>query len=89
MRWDASSRFPKDKRSGIFPSFSAGWRVSDENFFEPLRNVVSNLKIRGSIGSLGNQAIAVKESQKNLPANCYPYIQSLNMASMGGYLLDG
>lgn len=79
VRWDASSRFPKGQRSGTFPSFSAGWRASEEKFFEPIRNVVSNLKIRGSIGSLGNQAVK----------DCYPYLQTLTMAYFDGYLLDG
>ena len=79
VRWDASSRFPKGQRSGTFPSFSAGWRASEEKFFEPIRNVVSNLKIRGSIGSLGNQAVT----------DCYPYLQTLTMAYYDGYLLDG
>lgn len=56
-RWDASSRFKKDYRWGFFPSASAGWRVSEEEFFAPLKTVVSNLKFRGSYGILGNQDI--------------------------------
>ncbi|WP_207514754.1 SusC/RagA family TonB-linked outer membrane protein [Longitalea luteola] len=54
-RYDGTSRFPKGKRFGFFPSISAGWRISNENFFEPLKAVVSELKLRGSYGSLGNQ----------------------------------
>jgi len=56
-RWDASSRFLPDNRWGFFPSVSAGWRVSEEAFFEPLRDNINNLKIRGSYGILGNQDI--------------------------------
>ena len=41
-----------------FPSASAGWRISEESFFEPLRDKVDNLKIRASFGSLGNQNIS-------------------------------
>src|SRR5690606_18152954 len=41
-RYDGSSRFPKDSRWGLFPSVSAGWYVSKESFFEPLRRVVSS-----------------------------------------------
>lgn len=56
VRFDASSRFKKEHRWGMFPSFSAGWRVSKEDFF-PTNNIVNDLKIRGSWGRLGNQSI--------------------------------
>lgn len=54
VRRDGSSRFGADNRYGVFPSFSAGWRVKSENF---LANVdwLSDLKIRGSYGTMGNQ----------------------------------
>ena len=54
VRRDASSRFSKANRTGVFPSFSAGWRVSDEAF---LRNskAISDLKLRASWGQSGNQ----------------------------------
>ncbi|MFT4224737.1 TonB-dependent receptor [Dysgonomonas sp.] len=54
FRRDASSRFAPDNRWGNFPSFSLGWRVSEEPFFEPVRKYVDNLKIRASWGRLGN-----------------------------------
>ena len=54
-RYDGSSRFARGHRYGFFPSFSAGWRVNEEPFFEPLRDYVSNLKVRLSYGKLGNQ----------------------------------
>lgn len=57
FRSDGSSKFAKDNRWGYFPSVSAGWRISEEPFFEPAKKVVSNLKIRGSWGKLGNQNI--------------------------------
>lgn len=53
LRADASSRFHKDKRRGYFPSFSAGWRMSEEDFMKN-QNLVSNLKLRASYGTLGN-----------------------------------
>lgn len=56
-RFDASSRFMKDQRWGFFPSASVGWRVSEEAFFEPIKNTISNLKFRASYGILGNQDI--------------------------------
>lgn len=57
IRRDGSSKFAPDQRWGTFPSVSAGWRISKENFFFPLSDVVSDLKIRGSWGQLGNDKI--------------------------------
>jgi TonB-linked SusC/RagA family outer membrane protein len=57
IRADGSSKFPQDKRWGVFPSFSAGWRISNEAFFSGLTNVVSDFKLRGSWGQLGNDKI--------------------------------
>ncbi|MCD8167445.1 MAG: SusC/RagA family TonB-linked outer membrane protein [Bacteroides sp.] len=56
FRYDGSSRFHKDNRWGFFPSFSAGWRISEEAFLKDM-DWLSNLKIRGSWGQLGNQNI--------------------------------
>lgn len=53
LRYDGTSRFPKNKRFGAFPSFSLGWRVSEEDFFQV--NWIDNLKLRLSWGLLGNQ----------------------------------
>ncbi|HSI77631.1 MAG TPA: TonB-dependent receptor [Lunatimonas sp.] len=58
FRYDGSSRFPEDRRWGLFPSFSAGWRLSQEGFFQNALPWVSDLKIRGSWGKLGNQSVA-------------------------------
>lgn len=55
VRYDGTSRFPKDKRFGAFPSFSAGWRLSEEDFLTA--SWIDNLKIRASWGQLGNQEI--------------------------------
>ncbi len=57
LRADASSRFKEGNRWGIFPGFSAGWRVIDEAFMDNL-DFFSNLKLRASWGQLGNQNIA-------------------------------
>jgi len=53
-RYDGSSKFPANERYAFFPSVSAGWRVSNENFWNVPRTVISDLKLRGSYGSLGN-----------------------------------
>lgn len=57
-RYDGSSRFASGHRWGFFPSLSAGWRISEEPFFAPAKSVVSNLKLRGSLSSLGNQVVS-------------------------------
>ena len=59
VRRDGTSRFIGDNRWGVFPSVSAGWRISKENFFEPLLNIINDLKIRGSIGTLGNSNVGL------------------------------
>lgn len=56
-RYDGSSRFRKGNRWAFFPSFSAGWRFSEESFWTGLRSVVNNAKIRFSIGEMGNQNV--------------------------------
>lgn len=57
-RYDGSSKFPDNQRYAFFPSFSAGWRVSKEPFWKISPNVITDLKIRASYGSLGNGNIA-------------------------------
>lgn len=57
LRYDGTSRFASGNQYGTFPSFSAGWRISEENFFKPLKDVVNNLKLRASWGKLGNQIV--------------------------------
>lgn len=57
-RYDGTSRFAPGQRWGFFPSASVGWRISEEPFFSSIRNTVNNLKVRGSIGTLGNQNVA-------------------------------
>lgn len=57
-RADGSSRFPSNHRWGFFPSASAGWRMSEEPFWEPVRGWWNKSKIRVSYGSLGNQQVS-------------------------------
>jgi TonB-linked SusC/RagA family outer membrane protein len=76
FRYDGSSKFLRGKRWGLFPSFSAGWRISEESFFEGLKDAVPNLKLRASWGLLGNQSI--------------PDYQFLSaFGSSGAYIFDG
>lgn len=56
-RYDGSSKFPANNRWAFFPSASAGWRISEEPFFSPVKSIVNNAKIRASYGEIGNQEV--------------------------------
>lgn len=56
--YNGSERLTKAYRYGFFPAGSAGWVISNESFWEPLRNVVNHMKIRGSYGLVGSDALA-------------------------------
>jgi TonB-linked SusC/RagA family outer membrane protein len=58
FRYDGSSRFHRDHRWGFFPSFSAGWRMSEESFLQNT-NWLDELKVRASWGQIGNQEIGL------------------------------
>jgi TonB-linked SusC/RagA family outer membrane protein len=75
-RYDGSSRFPVNNKYGFFPSASAGWKISEEPFFDGFRKVVSNLKFRASYGSLGND-----QSLGN-----YDFIPTLNSGTISQIL---
>ncbi|MEA4839409.1 MAG: TonB-dependent receptor [Bacteroidales bacterium] len=77
-RYDGTSRFKKEHRWGFFPSVSAGWRISEERFFESVKKVISNLKLRASYGELGNQDIN----------GYYPYASSIGSSASYGYWFD-
>lgn len=58
MRYDGSMNFPKNKRWGAFPGASVGWVMSEESFYEPLKDYVSFFKLKTSFGLMGNDNIA-------------------------------
>jgi len=68
FRADGSSRFGSDNKWGYFPSVALAWRISNEAFFSPLENTISNLKLRVSYGTTGNQEIGVYQSLSTLSA---------------------
>lgn len=70
IRRDGSSVFAPGRQYGVYPSFSAGWRVSEESFFQNVK-AISNLKLRASWGQLGN-------------ANIPPYSWISNIDVTGG-----
>jgi TonB-linked SusC/RagA family outer membrane protein len=58
FRYDGSSRFPKGHRWGFFPSFQAGWRLSEESFLKDNIDFLNNLKLRASYGETGDDSAA-------------------------------
>ncbi len=77
-RYDGSSRFPRHDHWAFFPSFSMGYRFSEEPYFEKIRSHVSNGKLRLSYGEVGNQAVGD-----------YMFLSTISPISLGGtYWLD-
>ena len=74
IRYDGSSRFSEGNKFGVFPSFSAGWRISEESFLSSIE-AIDNLKFRASWGQLGNQNIGN-----------YPFASSVSLTQ--GYILN-
>ena len=76
-RYDGTSRFPHDSRYVFNPSGSVAWVMSQENFFEPARDIVNFLKFRFSYGSLGNQ---------DLKDNYYAYLATMGSGKISQIL---
>jgi len=77
MRADGSSKFAQGKQWGYFPAFSAGWRISDEEFYQgAVKDLFSSLKLTGGWGQLGNQNIGN-----------FQYLSTLGYGSGAGYAL--
>lgn len=72
--YNGSERFAPGHRWGFFPSFGAGWMVSNEKFFQPLTKVVNKLKLRVSYGIVGNDNIGDSEER-------FFYLSNMNMSS--------
>ncbi len=80
IRYDGSSRFDADYRWGSFPSFSAGWVISEESFIKSL-TFLSFLKLRGSWGTLGNERIGNYPYQSTIAFNNALFYQGSNVAA--------
>ncbi|OQD42565.1 SusC/RagA family TonB-linked outer membrane protein [Croceivirga radicis] len=65
VRQDESSRFLGDNKSDVFPSFSAGWVASNEDFW-PQDFFIDRFKLKGSWGQLGNQTLPVNNPTSNI-----------------------
>lgn len=80
IRYDGSSRFLRDQRWNVFPSFSLGWNAARESFFQPISHIINILKPRVSWGMLGNQNTS----------SYYPFYLSQSVtANGGGWLMNG
>lgn len=73
-RYDGSSRFPSDQQWGFFPSVSAGWRLSEEPFWHVDKSIFSDVKFRGSYGSLGNGNISAYQFLELLTVRSSPRV---------------
>jgi TonB-linked SusC/RagA family outer membrane protein len=73
-RADGSSRFPEESRWGFFPSISAGYVMSRENYWDNLKNIVNFFKIRASYGALGNQSVSIGSGTNGI---YYPYTPTM------------
>lgn len=83
LRHDGNARYHRDYRWGTFPSFSAAWRISEENFMINTKNWLDNLKLRVSYGSVGNNGgddVGEFEYQSTYDGSKYPF---------GGKLISG
>lgn len=72
--YNGSERFSNEHRFGFFPSVGLAWHVSKENFFEVLKPVVSNFRLRGTYGLVGNDAIGT-------PSQRFYYLSEVDMNS--------
>jgi TonB-linked SusC/RagA family outer membrane protein len=77
-RYDGSYMFPQNKRFGFFPGVSAGWRISEEDFWKSSLSFFNDFKIRGSWGQLGNDRIAE-----------YQYLTTYGFTSGKTYVFNG
>lgn len=84
LRYDGSSRFAASKRWGLFPSFSAGWRISEEAFMSNF-STTGDLKLRASWGKVGNQNIALYQYYSTISTTAYYF----NGTAQTGTLYSG
>lgn len=87
--YNGSDNFSKGKRFGFFPSYALGYIVSNEKFFEPLTDVVSLLKIRGSYGTVGNSISQFRFpgfSNVNMTGGGYTFGENYTVTSKGAII---
>jgi TonB-linked SusC/RagA family outer membrane protein len=87
LRYDGTSRLPKDNRWGLFYSFSGAWRISEEAFLKDV-SWLNDLKIRGSFGELGNQNIGTYPYQPTLDNRPYVFGGTVTNGFAASSLVD-
>lgn len=89
--YNGSERFAENRRMGFFPSFGLAYNIANESYFEPLKSVVNNLKLRATYGFVGNDQIGRSEER-------FFYLSEVNMnndgrgatfGELGGYYRPG
>lgn len=89
LRGDGSSKFLPGYQWSVFPSISAGWRISQEGFFKSLSNNITNLKIRGSWGILGNNSgVGRYEQRDSYILTNYSFGQTLNLGASSSKIIN-
>ncbi len=77
FRADGSSKFSKGNRWGYFPSVAVAWRISEEGFMQDFSDILSNLKLRLSYGTSGNNNIPAGQIAQNFASNVTTYINGV------------
>lgn len=89
VRWDGSSKFTEGHQWGTFPSFSAGWRFSEEEFFTSIKHIVNSGKLRGSWGKVGNNSGVGRYEQKDTySATFYNFAGGLSSGYSSAKIID-
>lgn len=76
LGYNGSENFAKGNRFGFFPSVAVGYNISEENFFAPLKKVISQMKIRGSWGLVGNG---------NIGGERFTYLPNISLTGSAGF----
>jgi len=88
LRYDGSVNFPENKRFGLFPGISFGWRLSEEEFMDGFENL-NNLKIRGSYGEMGNDKVAAFQYLNTYSFDSYWYPMVIGNTEVAGVVPSG
>ena len=71
LGYTGSENFEEGERFGLFPAFAVGYNISNESFWEPIEHIVTNLKLRGSYGIVGNSSIS---------GSRFPYLTEVSLS---------
>lgn len=83
LRADGSSKFGSGNKYGYFPSASIGWKISEENFYEPIKKYINSSKLRVGYGQVGNQEIGNNAYETSIYGN-QNYVLGVNQEMVSG-----